>query len=51
MIYAAGVGHFGLLSIVTLSAIAVERFMVITAKPLSGQWKITERGARQVCNL
>ncbi|XP_075215320.1 rhodopsin, GQ-coupled-like [Lycorma delicatula] len=49
MIYAAGVGHFGLLSIVTLSAIAVERFMVITAKPLSGQWKITERGARQVC--
>ncbi|RZF46997.1 hypothetical protein LSTR_LSTR014303 [Laodelphax striatellus] len=51
MVYAAGVGHFGLLSIVTLSAIAVERYMVITAKPISGQWKITERGSRKVCLL
>ena len=48
MLYAFGVGFFGLLSIVTLSAIAVERYMVITAKPLSGNWKITRFGARKV---
>ncbi|XP_063217234.1 rhodopsin, GQ-coupled-like, partial [Bacillus rossius redtenbacheri] len=49
MLYACGVGYFGLLSIVTLAAIAVERYLVITAKPLSGTWKMTQRGARKVC--
>lgn len=48
VIYACGVGFFGLLSIVTLSAIAVERYMVITAKPFSGNWKITQYAARKV---
>ncbi|CAH0386546.1 unnamed protein product [Bemisia tabaci] len=48
-LYAAAVGHFGLLSIVTLAAIAVERFMVITAKPLSGTWKMTQNSAKKVC--
>nr|CAD7573162.1 unnamed protein product [Timema californicum] len=48
MLYACGVGYFGLLSIVILSAIAVERYMVITAKPLSGSWKMTQYGARKV---
>ncbi|KAI5703732.1 hypothetical protein M8J75_015368 [Diaphorina citri] len=45
--YAFGVGHFGLLSIVILSVIAVERYMVLTTKPFSGTWKITECGARK----
>nr|BAQ54880.1 opsin, arthropsin type [Epiophlebia superstes] len=49
VVYACGVGYFGLLSIVTLAAIAVERYMVITAKPLSGNWKMTQYGARKVC--
>nr|BAQ54936.1 opsin, arthropsin type [Indolestes peregrinus] len=49
VVYACGVGYFGLLSIVTLAAIAVERYMVITAKPLSGNWKMTKYGARKVC--
>ncbi|XP_059469045.1 rhodopsin-like [Neocloeon triangulifer] len=49
VIYAFGVGYFGLLSIVTLAAIAIERYMVITAKPFSGNWKITQYGARKVC--
>nr|FAA01166.1 TPA: opsin, arthropsin type [Ladona fulva] len=49
VLYACGVGYFGLLSIVTLAAIAVERYMVITAKPLSGNWKMTQYGARKVC--
>ncbi|XP_025421001.1 rhodopsin, GQ-coupled-like, partial [Sipha flava] len=48
-IYAFGVGQFGLVSIVTLSAIAVERYLVITAKPLSGSWKLTRHGATKVC--
>jgi len=47
-VYACGVGFFGLLSIVTLAAIAVERYMVITAKPFSGNWKITQYAARKV---
>ncbi|XP_065342298.1 rhodopsin-like isoform X2 [Cloeon dipterum] len=51
VVYAFGVGYFGLLSIVTLSAIAVERYMVITAKPFSGNWKITQYGARKMCVL
>lgn len=50
MLYAGGVGHFGLLSIVTLSAIAVERYWVITAKPLSGSRRMTKYGARKVNN-
>ncbi|XP_054258107.1 rhodopsin-like [Macrosteles quadrilineatus] len=49
MLYAGGVGHFGLLSIVTLAAIAVERYWVITAKPLSGSRKLTKYGARKTC--
>ncbi|XP_050428171.1 rhodopsin, GQ-coupled-like isoform X2 [Adelges cooleyi] len=48
-IYAFGVGQFGLVSIVTLSTIAVERYMVITAKPVSGSWKLTRQGANKVC--
>ncbi|XP_049857920.1 melanopsin-like [Schistocerca gregaria] len=48
-LYACAVGHFGLLSIVTLAAIAVERYMVITAKPLSASWKMTQYTARKVC--
>ncbi|XP_049798137.1 uncharacterized protein LOC126221762 [Schistocerca nitens] len=46
-LYACAVGHFGLLSIVTLAAIAVERYMVITAKPLSASWKMTQYTARK----
>lgn len=46
--YAFGVGQFGLVSIVTLSTIAVERYMVITAKPMSGTWKLTRQGATKV---
>ncbi|VVC31550.1 G protein-coupled receptor, rhodopsin-like,GPCR, rhodopsin-like, 7TM [Cinara cedri] len=48
-IYAFGVGQFGLVSIVTLSTIAVERYLVITAKPVSGSWKLTRQGATKVC--
>jgi hypothetical protein len=51
VVYACGVGFFGLLSIVTLAAIAVERYMVITAKPFSGNWKITQYAARKVSAL
>ncbi|XP_046667713.1 rhodopsin, GQ-coupled-like [Homalodisca vitripennis] len=50
-LYAGGVGHFGLLSIVTLAAIAVERYMVITSKPLSKSWRITQYDSRKVCVL
>ncbi|KAG8320956.1 hypothetical protein J6590_056583, partial [Homalodisca vitripennis] len=46
-LYAGGVGHFGLLSIVTLAAIAVERYMVITSKPLSKSWRITQYDSRK----
>lgn len=48
-IYAFGVGQFGLVSIVTLSTIAIERYLVITAKPVSGSWKLTRQGATKVC--
>ncbi|KAK7790053.1 hypothetical protein R5R35_007429 [Gryllus longicercus] len=48
ILYAFGVGYFGLLSIVTLSAIAVERYLVITAKPMSASWKLSQFGARKV---
>jgi hypothetical protein len=47
-IYAFGVGQFGLVSIVTLSTIAIERYLVITAKPVSGSWKLTRQGATKV---
>ncbi|XP_050536762.1 rhodopsin, GQ-coupled-like isoform X2 [Daktulosphaira vitifoliae] len=50
-IYAFGVGQFGLVSIVTLSTIAVERYMVITAKPVPGSWKLTRQGAFKVCTI
>ncbi|XP_054278962.1 melanopsin-A-like [Macrosteles quadrilineatus] len=50
-LYAAGVGHFGLLSIVTLAAIAVERYLVITSRPLSKSWKITQYSSKSVCVL
>jgi len=42
------VGQFGLVSIVTLSTIAIERYLVITAKPVSGSWKLTRQGATKV---
>lgn len=50
-LYAFGVGQFGLVSIVTLSSIAVERYLVITAKPLSGSWKLTRQGAMKVSGI
>ena len=46
--YAFGVGFFGLNNIVTLAAIAVERYIVITAKPAAAKWRITRRQARKV---
>ncbi|XP_024084814.1 rhodopsin, GQ-coupled-like [Cimex lectularius] len=46
--YAFGVGFFGMMSIFTLAAISVERYLVITSRPLSS-WKLTRRGARKIC--
>ena len=43
-----GVGFFGLNSIITLMAIACERYIVITAKPAAAKWRITRRQAKKV---
>ena len=47
-IYGMGVGFFGIVSILTFSAIACDRCIVITAKPMGGQWKITRSRAKKV---
>ena len=49
--YGMGVGFFGLNSIVTLSAIACERYIVITSsscRPAATNWRITHHQARKV---
>ena len=46
-----GVAFFGLNSIVTLSAIACERYIVITSsscRPVVAKWRITRRQAQKV---
>jgi r-opsin len=46
-----GVAFFGLNSIVTLSAIACERYIVITSsscRPVVAKWRITRRQAQRV---
>jgi len=48
-LYAMGVGFFGLNTIVTLSAIACERYIVITSQPAVAKWKMTRRQARKAC--
>ncbi|XP_065568497.1 melanopsin-B-like isoform X2 [Artemia franciscana] len=48
-IYGAGIGFFGLNSILTLAAIAWERYIVISAQPLNGKSRITRARARKVC--
>lgn len=49
-LYGTGVGFFGLNTIVTLAAIAYERYVVITAKPAAAKWRITRRQAQKVCH-
>ena len=41
---------FGLVSIMTFSAIAFERCIVITSKPLGAKWKVTRSRAKKVIN-
>ena len=50
-LYGMGVAFFGLNSIVTLSAIACERYIVITSsscRPVVAKWRITRRQAQKV---
>ncbi|CAL4088279.1 unnamed protein product, partial [Meganyctiphanes norvegica] len=46
-IYGGGVGLLGLVSIVTLSWIAVERFIVIRTPSTSSKWRITRSKAKK----
>lgn len=49
--YGMGVAFFGLNSIITLSAIACERYIVITSsscRPVVAKWRITRRQAQKV---
>ena len=49
--YGMGVGFFGLNSIVTLSAVAYERYIVITTsscRPAVTKWRITHCQAQKV---
>ncbi|XP_057381617.2 melanopsin-like [Daphnia carinata] len=51
-LYATGIGFFGLNSIVTLSAIACERYIVITSsscRPAVARWRITRCQAQKAC--
>ncbi|KAI9552860.1 arthropsin4 [Daphnia sinensis] len=51
-LYGMGVAFFGLNSIVTLSAIACERYVVITSsscRPVVAKWRITRRQAQRAC--
>ncbi|XP_045036544.1 melanopsin [Daphnia magna] len=51
-LYGMGVAFFGLNSIVTLSAIACERYIVITSsscRPVVAKWRITRRQAQRAC--
>jgi len=50
-VYGMGVGFFGILSILTFSAIACERCIVITTKPVGGGWKISRSRAIKVIGL
>ena len=53
-LYGMGVAFFGLNSIVTLSAIACERYIVITSsscRPAVAKWRITRRQAQKVVEL
>lgn len=50
-LYGMGVAFFGLNSIITLSAIACERYIVITSsscRPVVAKWRITRRQAQKV---
>lgn len=48
-LYGLSIGLFGLVSILTFSAIAVERCLVITSSPLGlSKWKITRSRAHKV---
>ncbi|BES87196.1 7 transmembrane receptor (rhodopsin family) [Nesidiocoris tenuis] len=46
--YAFGVGFSGTMSIFTLAAISVERYLVIIARPMS-RWKMTAAAAKRLC--
>ncbi|KAK4014393.1 hypothetical protein OUZ56_026916 [Daphnia magna] len=51
-LYGMGVAFFGLNSIITLSAIACERYIVITSsscRPSVAKWRITRRQAQNIC--
>ncbi|XP_057381173.1 pineal opsin-like [Daphnia carinata] len=51
-LYGMGVAFFGLNSIITLSAIACERYIVITSsscRPSVAKWRITRRQAQKIC--
>ncbi|XP_057381023.2 uncharacterized protein LOC130703611 [Daphnia carinata] len=51
-LYGMGVAFFGLNSIITLSAIACERYIVITSsscRPVVAKWRITRRQAQKAC--
>lgn len=50
-LYGMGVAFFGLNSIITLTAIACERYIVITSsscRPSVAKWRITRRQAQKV---
>ena len=49
-LYGMFVCFFGLVSIMTFSAIAFERCIVITSKPLGAKWKVTRSRAKKVIN-
>jgi r-opsin len=53
-LYGMGVAFFGLNSIMTLSAIACERYIVITSsscRPAVANWRITRRQAQKVNHI
>ena len=53
-LYGMGVAFFGLDSIVTLSTIACERYLVIkssSCRPAVAKWHITHRQARKVSSV
>ncbi|XP_064103928.1 melanopsin-like [Macrobrachium nipponense] len=47
-VYGGGVGLLGLVSIVTLTLIAIERFIVIRTSSATSKWRITRRTARKI---
>ncbi|XP_068207444.1 rhodopsin, GQ-coupled-like [Palaemon carinicauda] len=50
-LYGGGVGLLGLVSIVTLTLIAVERFIVIRTSSATSKWRINRRTARKIIFL